>query len=708
MISPAARFSWVALLTRALLLIPFSAFVFVPGLAHGEAGRTLAAVLRAPGPLLVLDCGQERPHRALADKVADDLGPLRDEAIVRGDCQAPMESDWADSNLVLLTSVTSPPPVMAVAAGLGLSVAPDSVTMAGLELRGERSAAAVVLPHPTREDRWVILLVGTSAAALRGLDRFIRNDIAASVLAIDEQGERLATLMRTDRGWTLPAGHPYRIESSVARFREWRESTGARVSGWEMAVTVDEARSELLVDATVQLVGEGKRRSRAGHREVWLQLSPRAEILACGPGGPAASSSSFVPYDARDGRILVEIVHPRPSPTVHLVYRIPLEGRLDAWYLGNGEGYVMADANWFPRILGAADEPYLARGELNLTLDAGEGVQLAGAGKRGAVRRADPGTPLLVWGHWRQAPLDGGAALLALGAPAEVEQRAANLLVELAKLLPGNAKPLRVVACNRPSPWYGDGVLMAPPDLLEPGAVDDVDVWKLERLLTEELIRLSQPGASPVRIRGEVLAPAEIVDGVTVRLWRLRGNWWQEISEGPIDEQGHFELEGRGRGELLVTVEADGHLPAVAAVPLDGKRGPASPAAPLTLLPLREVSLLCLRCGPGMRPLRIPMEEREPGLFRAELALGPLHREFGSFPYAFELGAGGGARILALDPRRPMDQFPAFLDPEEFHGEQVTFELHSGELRFWIEVPGALLAPRAWLVDDVEGLVPEP
>lgn len=697
MTCPATLPAGVVFLAHILLMFLLGSWVLLPTAANGETGRTIAAVLRAEGPLLVLDCGQGRPHRALADKVADDLGPLRVQAIDRGGCDTPLEPGWDDSNLVILASSTDPPPVMAVATGLGLSVTADSMALAGMELRGEHAAAAVVLPHPVREDRWALLLVGTGAAALRGLDRFIRNDIAASVLAIDGEGERLATLIRTDQGWRLPAGHPYRIETSVTRFQEWRKATGARVAGWELDVTVDETRSELLVDARVQLTGEGKRGRPRSTTEVWLQLSPRAQVLACDAGGASRAPSTVVPFDARDGRILLEIVHPRPSSVVHLVYRIPLEGRLDAWYLGSGEGYVMAEANWFPRIVGAADEPYLARGELAVTLDAGQGVQLAGAGKRGILRSSVPRTPLLVWGSWKQVPLDGGTALLAAGAPAEVEQRAGGLLAELVKLLPIAPTQLLLVACGRPSPWYGDGVVLAPPDLLEPGAVDEVDVWKLERLLTEELIRLSEPRGAAVQIRGQVMIPTEFGPGVTVRLWRLRGSWWQEIAEGPVDDQGRFELDARGRGELLVTAEADGYLPAAVVVPLDGKHGSAT----LTLLPLREVSLLCLRCGPEMRPQRFPMQEGEPGRFTATLALGPLHRQFGSFPYAYELGPGGGSTILALDPQRPFDQFPSFLEPEEFHSEQVEFELRADNLRFWIEVPGALLAPQNWLLDDV-------
>lgn len=110
-----------------------------------------------------------------------------------------------------------------------------------------------------------------------------------------------------------------------------------------------------------------------------------------------------------------------------------------------------------------------------------------------------------------------------------------------------------------------------------------------------------------------------------------------------------------------------------------------------------QAALLCLRCGPDLGAVRYPMVELEPGRFAVDIALGELHRRYGAFPYAFELEPGAADAVLVLDPLRPADQFPAFLPPELFHADEVHLELDTAGVRYWIEVPGGLLAPADWI-----------
>ena len=85
------------------------------------------------------------------------------------------------------------------------------------------------------------------------------------------------------------------------------------------------------------------------------------------------------------------------------------------------------------------------------------------------------------------------------------------------------------------------------------------------------------------------------------------------------------------------------------------------------------------------------------GRYRVTPARDDLFREYGSFPYAFEINPGDASAILVLDPDRATTQFPSFLGADEFHADTVSFELDTTQLRYWIEAPGAMLAPEGWV-----------
>lgn len=658
--------------------------------AAAEPPTTLAAALREPGLVLIADCGEGRPHRTLADKVAGDLHALRGEAPERLGCDDLQEVHWEDAHLVVIASDPRDPAVVAVAGGLDLRADGSGLQVAGVALSGADAAAAVTLPHPRAADRWALLLLGTGPEALRRLDRHIRNDVAASALVLDDSGERMMDIVLGDGGWVVPAGHPYRAAEVESRAAAWLAETGARVTSWTTTVAVDPGAAVLDVTCRVELE-RGARRGPGGRtpEDLWLLLSPRAEIRSCTGRG----IGSCVRHDARDGTIRLHIEARHTARFVDLVYRLPLDGRLDAWYIGPAGGYVMPEANWLPRVRGSAEEAYAERGALTVELTApGDVVQVDapgdGDGDGGGT------APVLVWGTLREVVLEGDArAYLAPEAPAAVQQRATALLDAVGRWGPARAMPQVVVAVPCPRAWIGEGLLLAPPDLMEPGPVDQRSQLALERAATEELVRLQPPGGRMLRVEGVVAQPGP---PVTARLWRLRGRWWEQIDEGPLGEGGVLALTGKGKLPLLVSVEADGHLPGFA---------PAAPGEPVqpALRPVEEVALVCLRCGPGLGAVRYPMAQVEPGCYAVDIALGEIHRRYGTFPYAFELEPGQPDAALVLDPVRPRDQFPSFLIPEEFHADVVHFELCTDEIRFWIEVPGGLLAPAEWIGAEEAG-----
>jgi len=646
------------------LLCAVAAMMPVAG-ASGEMAPTIAASLREPGPLLVLDCGEDRPHRELARKIADDLRPLRG-----GDRPASASADrfddllWERAHVLILCSDPADPALLAMAPGLGFGIR-DGLEIAGIPLRGHDAGALVSLPHPRSPGLWVMAMVGDGPAALRRLDRHIRNDIAASVMMVDDEGERFASLQRQDGGWGVLPGHPYRADAMRALFRGWREETAAHVTAWDLDVDVRRAGS-IAVDAAIEV-------ERRATPEVWLQLTPRARLTHC--------DGSCIPYDSRDGRQLIRIEPSGERGRIGLGYEVPLPGHLEAWSLGPAGGYVLPSANWFPRVLGEVDDPYLARGTWSVDL-------LVDPGSR-AVQAGD--VPLLVWGRFREIETEEGRrALLPPGAPAEVEERARLLLRWVDRHEP---RLRQLVAVDREAAWCGGDVLLAPPTLLEPGAVDDLDELMLHRALTEQSVRLTEPTGRPVRVRGTVAVPQQARPRVTVRLWRLRGAWWQQVDEGPLDEDGWFELSGKLRGTPLVSAEAPGHVPAAVQLPARGRKHDAD----LHLEPVEAAALVCLRCGPDLRAERYPMRAVSAGRFEVEIALGEMHRSYGSFPYAIEVNPGGERTVLLLDPRRRPDQFPSFLDPGEFHADTIVVTWDAGAPRYWIEVPGGLLAPEGWI-----------
>jgi hypothetical protein len=649
-------------------LLAFLFLLTMPPAAAWSAAPTLAAALRTEGPLIVADCGTDRPHQALADKVADDLRPLRGG--VRPERVACSDLDrlhWDDANVVVLASEPTDPVLLAVAPGIELRERGRGLDVAGMRLKGSEVAVALSLPHPSNPRRWVMVLYGVTPAALRSLDRHIRNDIAASALVVDGQGERLASLVDGEDGWGVYEGHPYEAEEVRGRFEAWREEEGASVSGWGMQVEV--VGEGLEVEVEVEVEGEGGR----GSGEVWLQLTARAEIVSC--------SDACVPYDARDGRILVHLPEAADAGRVSLAYRAPFEGVLHAWHVGEAAGYVMPEANWFPRIRGEADEPYLARGPWSVELDAGSARRVP----------VDPGgTPVLVWGVHQRVDLPGGGeAYLPPGAVEEVAEHASELAGAVARRT--RDRDVTVVAVERPVAWYGGGWLLAPPDLLQPGPVDELESWHLDRALGEASARLPGPRGRERTYKGLM---SSLHPGVTVRLWRLRGSWWQLLDEGAVDDDGMFTLEGKGHGRLLITASAPSRAPDVLEV-----RGPSQGGGFLLQpgLTIEEVALVCLRCGPDLSEQRFAMAPVGPDRYQVTLQMGELFREYGSFPYAFELNPGGDAAVLVPDPRRPATQFPSFLSPEEFRADAVTFELDTTHLRFWIETPGAMIAPQGWL-----------
>ncbi len=662
-----------------------------PGAVADEAAPTLAAALRSPGLVIVADCGAGRPHQRLADKVAGDLLALRGDAPERVACDDLAGVHWEDAHLVVLASDPADPVVAAVGAGLGLRVEDGSVELAAVPLRGADAGAVVTLPHPRDPDRWALLLIGTGPEALRRLDRHVRNDVAASALLLDEGGERLTDLSRSDDGaWRVPAGHPYRADEVVARVEAWRDRVDLRVSAWDADVTVDPEAQVLDVRCRVSLAGDDPARRGPGAPpppdELWLLLSARAEGLRCeGRGaGPCAR------HDARDGTVRVRVPLRRAprgpgGRTIELDYRLPLQERLDAWYLGPTGGYVLPAANWLPRVRGGPDEPFAARGTLAVALTApGAPRVVLPPGEPGAAAVAS----VLVWGdHREEALADDGRAFVAPHAPEEVLARAEALREALERWGLARPAPAVVVAVDRPRPWLGEGLLLVPPDLLEPGPMDERTHLALERAATEQLVRLQPPGGRPLQVAGTVTGASA---PVTARLWQRRGTWWEQIDEGPADAEGRFALSGRGRRPLMVSVEADGQLPAFAVAAPDGE-------VELALRPVGQAALLCLRCGPDLGAVRYPMVELEPGRFAVDIALGELHRRYGAFPYAFELEPGAADAVLVLDPLRPADQFPAFLPPELFHADEVHLELDTAGVRYWIEVPGGLLAPADWI-----------
>lgn len=648
-----------------------------------EPPPTLASALRAPGPVLVVHA--DEAHAALADKVADELGPLRagrPERLALADLD---RVAWRRAHVVVLADALDHPWLVAATGGLDAAIGPDGLQLAGVELAGDDAAAAVVLPRDEEPDRWTLLMLGTGPGALMRLDRAIRNDLAAPMLTVDDGGERLAGLRREGEGWRAPPGDPYRPDEVVETFEGWRRAARARVERWELAVAVAPEPAALRVEAGVIL-----ERRRRGGPSIWLQLNPRVEVSGCEVDGDAAP---FRVHDARDGRVLVRVDAPPGADRLTLRYRLPLDGRIDAWYLGPDRGYVMPEANWVPRVRGEADEAYRARAPHSLSLDAAGGGSLVGGDPEGRRVEEQPACPILIWGHYRVAEVEGGdRAWLAPGAPREVDLRATAVLEALpATALPGGGTRT-LVATDRPAPWYGRGTLMATPELLEPGEVDELDRWLLTRVVTEESVRISPStgGARTVAGRAEPAA-----DGATARLWRARGSWWQQLDEGPVEEDGSFTLTDRGRGERLLTVDAPGYVPGV----LRLSAGAPSGSASVALEPLAGADLVCFRCGPDQRPERFEMAPLDDGGHGVTLALGELHRAYGSFPYAFEVTSPAGRRVRVLDPRRSRGQFPSFLDPEEFHATVVEFVLPGGPLRYWIEIPDALLLREGW-VDD--------
>ena len=635
--------------------------------ARADVAPDIAAALRSPGPVLVVDCGVDRPHGPLAEKVADDLRALRRGVRPARVRAADLDQvHWEHANVVLLCSDPADPALLGLAPGIGFGKTPSGIQVAGMSLAGDDAGAVLCLPHPRDPTRWVMLLLGSNAAALRRLDRDIRNDIAASALLADDQGQRFAALIRSSESWTVHPGHPYRAGEATARFDEWRRSSGARVSHWDLDVQVEPGRG-IGVQAGIEVPRSGE--------SAWLQLTARAQGISCLEESP----HRCVPYDTRDGRLLLEFETAGEGQRLEFSYSVPLDGRLDAWYVGEHSGYVMPESNWFPRVRGAPDEPYAERASCELDLRAGPDA---------VAIHPDAGSehpPLLVWGEYQVVD---GTLYLAAGAAGETADRARQLLRWLDRR---DRAPdeLRLVAVDRPTAWFGESILLAPPPLLEPGDVDPVDELVLERALTEEQVRLTEPGGRRVRVTGTA-TPAG--PAVTVRLWRLRGRWWQEVDEGPVGEDGGFELEGKARGQVMVTAEAPGQVPAAVRT---RSGGPVS----LELRPPREVALLCLRCGPELRPRRFPLVEVTPGRFQVTIALGELHRRYGSFPYAFELDPGEEGRVLVLDPRRHPGQFPSFLTPEEFHSDRLVFDWRADQVRFWVEVPGGLLAPDGWIGD---------
>jgi len=637
-------------------------WIAAPASGEGRA-PTLAASLRSVGPLIVADCGEDRPHEELADKVADELrhlrGGVRPERAACGDLD---RLHWRGANVVLLASEPAAPALLAVAPGIGLRERGSGLDVVGLQLAGDEPAAALCLPHPHHAGRWVIVLYGTTPAALRGLDRRIRNDIAASALLLDAGGERMASLVWADGGWGVQEGHPYAPADVRDRFDAWRERTGAQVARWRLDVGV--AEGEVTVAGEVEVEGDVQ-----GQGELWLQVSARAEVLEC--------SSPCAPHDAGDGRVLVRMES--PEGVVSMAYRLPLEGVLLAWYVGETGGYVMPESNWFPRIRGEADDPYAARGRVTVDL-------ATRGGAASLIKNGDERTPLLVWGDRRRVGLSAGVkAYLPAGAPDEVEQRARGVARAVSRHT-GRGRPLTIVAVDRPAAWYGDGLLLAPPQLLQPGPLDDLDGWLVDRALSEHQVRIEPAPGRAVTASGRVAGDP---GGVTARLWRARGTWWEQVDEGPVAEDGTFELSGRGKGRLLVTAGAAGRVP--------GRAEAAADDVVLETTEVAEVALLCFRCGPDQSEERFAMAPDGTGRFRITLTMGELFREFGSFPYAFEVNPGRDDAVVVLDPRRPPSQFPSFLDPQEFHADQVTFELDVERLRFWVETPGMLIAPQGWL-----------
>jgi len=652
------------MILRLSLLVAVS---LLPIGASAELAPSLAASLREPGALLVVDCGEDRPHHELARKIADDLRPLRGgerPLVVAADQLDDLR--WEDAHLVFLCSEPSDPALLAVAPGLGFRTGAET-DVAGMRLRGLDAGAVVSLPHPRNTNARIIALVGDGPAALRRLDRHIRSDIAASALVVDDAGERFASLQRVDGAWGVPPDHPYRADEVRQRFDTWRESRPARVTAWDLEVDVRPVGS-IAVEAVLTVDPP----PREGG-EVWLQLTPRAESIR--------ATGTLSRYDARDGRLLLRIVPDTDDGAVEISYTVPLHGHLQAWYLGPEGGYVLPDANWFPRIRGEVDDPYQARGEWFIDVVRERGTTVADVGD----------TPLLVWGSLREVAVgDGRLALLPAGAPPEMEERAGALL-QWTQL---HAPQLRkLVAVDRTDPWCGGDVLLAPWTLLEPGPVDELDELVLHRALTEQRVRLSERRGRSLRVRGAVSCAERAPDGVTVRLWRLRGDWWQEVDEGPLREDGTFVLSGRVRGPALVTAEAPGHAPASARLPARKH----AHRLQLCLRPIENVALVCLRCGPDLRAERYPMAPVGSGQYEVVIAMDELHRTYGSFPYAFEINPGGDAPTFVLDPRRSPGQFPSYLDSREFYAETVTFQWHDAQPRFWIEVPGGLLAPEGWI-----------
>jgi len=640
--------------------------------------------------VLVIDVGTDRPHALLADKMADDLRALRGDRPVRAAAAERDRLHAAGANLVVLASDHGDPWITALAGGLDLRISGDGLSFAGTHLAGEDASAAVLLPRDGETDRWVLLLVGTGPAALRRLDGAIRSDIAAPVLALDDEGERLAELTRRDGRWTVPPGHPYRAEEVVEQFESWRRRSRARVSRWDLTVTPDPDSRLLEVEARVSVD-----RRRRGGAELWFQLNPRAELGGCREDGRC------LVHDARDGRLLVRWVAGEPGEAETLSYRLPLEGRIGAWYLGPERGYVLPEANWVPRIRGGPDEPHRATAPHQIHLNLRAHQVHVGADARGHRRVDQAAAPHLVWGEYREEEAAAGALYLAPGAPPEVVERGRELMSVFDGDLPGSESPLHsLVAADRPVPWFGDGLLLVTPELLDPRPVDGVDRWLLARVRAEAAVRDAPPTGRAVRVEGRVEPDAP---NTTVRLWRLRGSWWQLEDEGPLGTAGEFTLVARGTASRMVTADAPGQLPAAVRLAIAGSAEPLE----LELEPVIGGSMVCFRCGPDQQPERFPLRALEAGRLGVTLALGDLHREYGSFPYAFELSGDSGRTALVLDPRRPPEQFPSFLSPEEFHSEIVEFQLPAGGVRTWVEASGTLLLREGW-IEGAEAVSPPP
>jgi hypothetical protein len=668
--------------TIARLLLSLLILAATP--AAAESAPTIAAALRAPGPVLVIHADES--HAALADKVADELGPLRGSRPERLALDDLDQVRWEGAHLVVLADSLDHPWLVAATASLDAAIDGDGLRLAGVELHGADAAAAVLLARDDEPRRWTLLLLGTGPAGLIRLDRAIRNDVAAPMLSVDDSGERLSELQRVGDDWRAPPGHPYRPDEVRGEFERWRDASRARVSRWDLAVSVSPEPAALRVEATVEL-----ERRRRGGAALWLQLNPRAELAGCFAAGRPVD---WRVHDARDGRLLVRLDAPAGTERLVLEYRLPLDGRIDAWYLGPARGHVMPEANWVPRVRGEADEAYRARAPHTLSLDAAGGGVHVGGDEQGRRTVDRPAAPLLLWGDYRTvAAPDGGEAWLAPGAPPEVELRAAQVLEALAgQLPPGSGRARRVVVTDRPTPWYGDGTLLATPDLLEPGTVDELDRWLLARVVTEESVRI---GGSPPGTRKVTGIAAPVVAGATARLWRPRGSWWQQVDEGPVDGAGGFVLADRGRGARLITVDAPGYVPGASRLAASGEEPPPV----IVLEPVAGAALVCFRCGPDQRPERFDLIRVDGGGRGVTLAMGELHRAYGSFPYAFEVVGDSGRRVRVLDPDGPLGQFPSFLTPEEFHAAVVEFRLAEGLLRYWIEVPDALLLREGWIDD---------